>query len=160
MNDSKRFGAAYSAIVITAIGGVLLTACGGASGGKVSGDLDDVKYLHSVRAVPARTHVETKHKKKTRRSCTGTGTGTGKKKHCSNVFDGYKTVHVTVTDKPGKPGQSAMYCVELDNVNGKKSNDDQWYAVSWQTYSKWENEDEGAKVKKMAYLRSLHKCKR
>jgi hypothetical protein len=150
-----RFPAAYTGLAAVTVLGLTLTACGAGTPSKTSGDLDDVKYLRSVRSVPAVTHTVTKTVPKTKRTCTGKGT----KKRCTDVANGTKTVHSTVTDHPAVPGKSAMYCVELDNVKGDPHNDDQWYAVTWKTYSKWENENEGARVTSMPYLRSLYKCR-
>lgn len=150
-----RFPAAYAGLTVVTVLGLTLTACG-AGTVKVSGTLDDVKYLRSVRAVPAHTHTVTRVEKKTKKVCTGKGL----KKKCSTKPDGTKKVRTTVTDHPGKAAKSAMYCVELDNVNGNKDHDDRWYEVSWKTYSKWENEVEGSRVNSMPYVRSLHKCHR
>lgn len=150
-----RFPAAYTGLAAVTVLGLTLTACGAGTPSKTSGDLDDVKYLRSVRSVPAVTHTVSKTVPKTKRSCTGKGT----KKKCSDVANGTKTVRSTVIDHPGTPGKSAMYCVELDNVKGDPHNDDQWYAVTWKTYSKWENENEGTRVTSMPYLRSLYKCR-
>ncbi len=156
MKNSLNFSAAYAGLVAVTVLGLTLTACGAGTPQKTSGDLDDVKYLRSVRAVPAVTHKATRTEKKTKKVCTGKGL----KKTCTKKPDGTKTVHVTVTDHPAVSGKSAMYCVELDNVAGDPHADDQWYAVTWKTYSKWENENEGVRVVSMPYLRSLYKCSR
>ncbi len=139
-------------------GALLLTGCGGGTS-TVSGNLDDVKWVPSVKAVPAVTHKTHKTETKYKNVCVAKNKA-GRCTRSSRVKDGTKTVTVTVTDKPAKPSKSAMYCVELDNVNGKRTHDDQWYLVSWSTYSKWSDESEGTKVRKMEYQRSLLKCKR
>lgn len=155
MNDSTRFTLAKTSVIVAGIAGILsLTGCSSEQS-TVSGRLDDTKYVKSVKAVPAETHTETR-REKTKKSCTGTGV----KRECKTVDDGYKTVTVTVTDKPGRAWKSGMYCVELDDVNGQRSNDDQWYAVSASTYHKWADKEEGVKVKSMPYDRELHSCKR
>jgi hypothetical protein len=151
MSQKNLFVLAVGSIAVSA----LVVGCS-SDPSKVSGTFDEVAYVKSVEAVKAKTHQETKQVKKTKRVCSGSGT----KRRCSDVFDGYKTETKTVTDKPGKPGKPAMYCVELDNVNDTPEDDDQWYLVSWSTYSKWENKAEGAAVTDMEYSRSLVSCKR
>jgi hypothetical protein len=132
-----------------------MTACE-SSGGTISGRLDETKYVKAVKAVPAQTHKETRREKKTKQSCSGTGT----KRTCKTVDDGYRTVIVTVTDKPGKPAKSALYCVELDHADNDTTQNDQWFEVDAQTYHKWSGKAEGTKVKKMAYTRTLTSCTR
>lgn len=139
-------------VVLTAVGGLVLTGCG--EDPKASGLLDEVKYVKSVKAVPAKTHVETQPK--TKRVCIAKN----KKGVCTSYADRPDgTARVAVTDKPAKPGKSALYCVELDNVNGDRDDDDQWFAVSWETYSSWEGKNEGTKVTDMKYSRKLSACK-
>lgn len=126
----------------TLIAGMLvLTGCSDA-GGKVSGNRDDVKHKSAVAEV---SHTKQVKKTKKTRTCSGTG----KKKRCSTSSrsNGYKSVKVV--DKPGKP---ALYCVELDNVNGKPTRDDRWYEVTSSVYYKMASKNEGAKVTKMKYL--------
>lgn len=135
---------ARMAVVGLGIGALVLTGCGETP--KASGSFDETKYKASVKAVAAVTHKVSKQEAKTKRSCTGTGT----KRRCSDVPDGFKTVTSTVTDKPGKPGKSAKYCVELDNV-GSQDNDDVWFNVSHSTYLKHFGKDEGASIKDMEY---------
>lgn len=114
-----------------------LIGCSGGSGGKVSGLRDDVKHKS---AVSEQSHTE--RKAKSRRSCSGSG----KKKSCRTVTNGYK--NVKVIDRHSKP---ALYCVELDNVNGNKDDDDQWYEVTSSVYYKMADKNEGAKVTSMKY---------
>lgn len=158
MTNSTRFTLAKTSVLVAGIVGALaLTGCSDShTSGTASGSLDDLKYHASVRSVAAKTHKETKREKQTKRVCSGTGA----KRTCKTVDDGYKTVTVTVTDKPGKPGKPAMYCVELDNVNGKADDDDQWFEVSASTYTQWTGKTEGTKVKKMRYDRKLSSCSR
>lgn len=86
----------------------------------VSGDRDDVKSVASVR--------ETSHRvAKTKRVCSRKVAG--KCKSYKTVPDGYKKV----VDRRAKP---ALYCVELDNVNGSSKDDDVWYTTSSATYFK------------------------
>lgn len=156
MKDVARFTAGYAGLAVTtALGLMVLSACS-SEPQKTSGLLDEVKYSGAVKSVPAKTHTDTRREAKTKRSCSGSGT----KKTCSTVPDGFKTIKVVVTDKPAKPGKSAIWCVELDNVNGKPNEDDRLFEVSWETYSKWENEGEGTKVTDMVYVRSVASCKR
>lgn len=120
------------------VGSIALTACGGGGSSTVDGLRDDLKTKSAVKEV---SHYETK--KKTKQVCTGTGT----KRRCRTVPDG--TRRVKVVDKAGKP---ALYCVELDDVNGSTKDDDVWYTVTLATYTKAAAKDEGDKVKKMSYL--------
>lgn len=160
MKDAIRFTGAYAAVAtVTAMGIFALTGCSSSDPAKTSGLLDDVKYVKAVKPVKAKTHQGTTTQDVTERYCkvkkkNGTCKTWGTRK------TGTKTVNVTVTDAPYKPGKPAMWCVELDNVKGDKDADDQWYEVSWKTYSKWENEIEGTKVTDMEYSRSLNSCKR
>lgn len=131
-----------TALATLVAGMLVLTGCSGAS--KVSGNRDDVKYRHAVTEV---SHTKQVKKTKKTRTCSGIG----KKKRCSTSTrpDGYKSVKVI--DKPGK---SARYCVELDNVNGHTSRDDRWYTVTSSVYRKMASKNEGAKVTNMKYLSS------
>lgn len=159
MNDTTRFLAAKTAVFTAGIAGALaLTACSGGGTSTVSGRLDDTKYVKSVKAIPAKTHKETRKEPKNKRECSRYQKGVCKSYR--TVSDGFRTVTVTVTDKPGSSGKAAKYCVELDDVNGHNDQDDQWYEVSWSTYQKWSGKDEGVKVKKMEYQRSLSSCTR
>jgi hypothetical protein len=115
---------------------------------KASGLVDgDTKYTAAVDAVAAKTHKVSEQEKKTKRVCSGSGT----KRRCSTVSDGFKTVTSTVTDKPGKPYKAAKYCVQLDNVNGHKDDDDVWYNVSGTTYTAYKLKSEGNEIKDMEY---------
>lgn len=131
----------------------VLASCGG-GGNSVSGNLDDtkhkaVKFKSAVRSVDV-----------TRKQCSSARvkhtSGSGKTKRtwyanetkCRNVKVG------TRTERYRKTVSAAKWCVELDNVNGKKSDDDQWYTVSQVTYLKWSDRDEGIRIKDMGYLRS------
>ena len=73
-----------------------------------------------------------------------------------------RTVPTTkvVTDDPGKPGKSAVYCVELDDVNGKPDSDDRWFVVPEGVYRDHADKGEGAKVVDMEYLRETPRCSR
>lgn len=114
-----------AAIAVVALS---VAACGGTS--EVTGTRDDVKHKAAVK--------EVSHKEKT------------STRKCARRVDGkcksYKTVTgwKKVVDKPGKP---AMYCVELDNVNGDKDRDDEWFTVTHHDYTKalFRAEDEGLK---------------
>jgi len=96
----------------------------------VSGDRDDVRH---VAAVKEKSHRE----KKTERVCTRKVAG-----KCKS----YKTVTSwkKVVDRRAKP---ALYCVELDNVNGSAKDDDVWYTVRKTDYTKalFKAEDENLK---------------
>lgn len=112
-------------------GALMLTvaACGGDEPAKVSGARDDVKKLAAVKEV---SHKE----KKTERVCTRRVSGSCKSYRTDTVWK-------KVVDKQGKP---AVYCVELDNVNGSAKDDDVWYTVTTSTYLKAAGLDEGDKL--------------
>ena len=153
-----RFPLAHTALAtVTVAGLVALTACSSSNNLDhiTSGHLDDTKYVASQKAVPAKTHTKTGTVAKTKKVCVGIGY----KKTCTEKKDGTRTVTVTVTDKPGKPGKPAMYCVELDGVGGDVDLNDQWYEVSWKTYSKWQGKDEGTPVDALEFKRELSSCK-
>lgn len=97
----------------------------------VSGARDDVKKVAAVK--------EVSHKvKKTKRVCSRTVAG--KCKSYKIVPDGYKKV----VDKAAKP---ALYCVELDDVNGSSKDDDVWYTTTSVTYLKALALEEGDAIK-------------
>ena len=96
----------------------------------VKGDRDDVRKVAAVK--------EVSHKEKTSsRVCTRKVNG-----KCKS----YKTVTgwKKVVDRRAKP---ALYCVELDNVNGSSKDDDVWYTTSATTYLKALSKNEGEALK-------------
>lgn len=122
-------------------GALLTTSCSSDGPTTVDGLRDDLKQAAAVREV---YHIATQARTKT--ECASRNAN-GKCTSYRTVGDGTK--RVKVVDKPGKP---ALYCVELDDVNGSKSDDDVWYTVSLSTYVKVSASDEGAAVKDMSYL--------
>lgn len=152
---AERSGLAF---VSGALAVGLLAGCGGSGSTTVSGNRDDLRHKLAVHAVTVPSTrvvgVYSKHCTTTHGSKT---VGSGKKRHsmrttstkCKNVKTGSKTESYRKTVKPGKP---ALYCVELDNVNGSKKNDDVWYTVTSTTYYEATRKDEGDKVKRMSYL--------
>jgi len=163
MNDSRRFLAAKIAVIAAGVAGsVVLTGCSGTS--TVSGRLDDARWLPSRAAVTTiATHQVPVYSQrcatKTRTKTTGTGklkkTSTESYQDCKKVRTGSRSETYT---KVLKPAKHSMYCIELDDVNGKRNKDDQWYEVDSATYHKWSGRDEGTKVIKMPYQRSLVSC--
>lgn len=97
----------------------------------VSGLRDDLKHVAAVKEV---SHQE----KKTKRVCALKVAG--KCKSYKTVPNGTKKV----VDKAGKP---ALYCVELDDVNGSTKDDDVWYTVSAVTYLSAAGMAEGERIK-------------
>ena len=96
----------------------------------VSGARDDVKTVAAVK--------ERSHKVKTsKRECTRKVNGKCKS---YRTVTGWKKV----VDKQGKP---ALYCVELDNVNGSAKDDDVWYTTTSTTYLKALALSEGDAIK-------------
>lgn len=117
---------------------LILSGCSGGDT-KVRGLRDDLRVIPAVREV---SHTVTKTK--TKKVCTSY-----KKGKCTSWVtrpDGVKTEKVI-----DRHGRSAVYCVELDNVNGKPTRDDRWYTVDAGTYWKAHGKDEGDKIK-MHYL--------
>lgn len=120
-----------------------LTACGSGEPTTVDGLRDDLKTQAAVKEV---SHYETKTKYKTK--CVAKD----KKGRCtSSVKVANGTKREKVVDKPAKP---ALYCVELDDVNGSTKDDDVWYTVTLATYVKAAAKDEGDPIKKMPYNHS------
>jgi hypothetical protein len=163
MTDNTRFTLAKTSVVIAGVAGALtLTACSG--GATVSGRLDDTRYVPgrsavyttATRTVPTYTRRCTT---KTRTKTTGSGkfrkTSTESYRDCQNVRTGSRTESYRKTIEPAK---SAIYCVELDDVNGDKDRDDRWYEVDGSTYYRWAGKDEGALVNKMPYRQSRLSC--
>lgn len=99
----------------------------------VSGTRDDVK---KVAAVQEKSHRTPKYKSVCARKVDG------KCKSYKSVRDGYKKV----IDRQAK---AAVYCVELDNVNGSAKDDNAWFTVTAVDYSKalYKAEDEDLKFK-------------
>lgn len=123
-----------TALVTLAVGTLVLTSCSGGDS-KVSGLRDD---LRQITAVAEKSHQEPK----TKRVCTRSVLG--KCKAYDTKPDGFKKV----VDRKAKP---AVWCVELDDVNGKPDDDDQWFEVTVSTYIKAADKNEGAKITGMEY---------
>lgn len=102
----------------------------------VSGLRDDIKHKAAVKAVAAKTHTVKgiKEEKYCTRSVKGVCKSYGKR----NVPN-----DKVVTDAPAKPFKPALYCVELDNVNGSAKDDDVWYTTTATTYRKAQALEEG-----------------
>lgn len=152
--------AAVSGVIATALA---LTACGSDAERTVSGVFDEVKSSKAVKAVykPAtRTVVDYRNSCQTK---TRTKTVNGKPRtetyqDCTKVQVG---THQESYRKLVKPGKSAIYCVELDNVKQDgKNRDDVTFEVSHSTYLKYASKNEGASVKKLSYKREVSTCKR
>lgn len=119
---------------VAAVGAVLLgvAACDASAPAQkpVTGARDDVKQKAAVK--------ERSHKEKTsERKCTRKVNG-----RCKS----YRTVvgWKKVVDVRAKP---ALYCVELDDVNGSTKDDDVWYTVRSTTYWSAAGKPEGSAVK-------------
>jgi len=98
----------------------------------VSGDRDDVK---KVDAVKEKSHKELAS------STTCTRRVAGKCKATKTTKTWKKVV-----DQAAKP---ALYCVELDNVNGSAKDDDVWYTTTSAVYWKAVAKHEGDRMKFM-----------
>lgn len=123
-------------LVVPALALAALVGCSGVGdGGSVKGKRDDIRQ---ITAVAEKSHKVTKPNKV--RECASRKKGKCTRYH--TVTRGTKTVKVI--DRRSKP---AVWCVELDDVNGKRSRDDRWYEVTSATYLKMAGKDEGEKVK-------------
>ncbi|MFF4766676.1 MULTISPECIES: hypothetical protein [unclassified Streptomyces] len=58
---------------------------------------------------------------------------------------GQKAVRGTLVRTTNNP--SSLYCVQLDDVNGKSSQDGRWYEVKQKDYSKASSAEPGARLK-------------
>lgn len=132
-----------AATALVATGMLVLAACS-SDPAKTSGLFDEVKFKAGKAAVAAKTHQEPN--KGTEQYCI-----TRKNGVCKVYGVRPKSGTKTVTDAPAKPGKPDLYCVELDNVNGKPDDDDQWFEVTASTYRKWADASEGVKVTDMEY---------
>lgn len=117
--------------------------------------LDDVKHVAAKKAVtqPATrmvTDYRNECKTKTRTKRVNGKTITETYQDCNRVSVGTHQESYTRTVKAAKP---AKWCVELDDVNGKRDQDDEWFTVSHRVYTKWADRNEGSKVKRMEYIR-------
>lgn len=97
----------------------------------VWGHRDDIR---TVAAVKEKSHQE----KKTKRVCSRRKDG--KCKSYKTIPDGTRKV----VDRAAKP---ALYCVELDDVNGSAKDDDVWYATTQVVYLKAASLSEGDTIK-------------
>jgi len=106
-------------VIFVAIAGISACSAKAPAITSVHGLRDDIK---STKAVAERSHKV----KTTSKECTRKVNG-----KCKS----YRTVVAwkKVIDQHAKP---ALYCVELDNVNGSSKDDDVWYTTSWATYHK------------------------
>lgn len=137
MTKTSKYAVAAGMGATLALG---LIGCSGKDAPQVSGLRDDVKFKAYVAE---KSHTE--RQAKTKNVCSGTG----QSRKCSDKADGFKVVKVI--DQAAKP---ALYCVELDDVNGKPNDDDRWYEVTSAVYGKWADANEGAKVVNMEYSAS------
>jgi hypothetical protein len=96
----------------------------------VSGDRDDVKYKAAVRE---KSHKELASSTKCTRRVAGKCKATKTTKTWKKVID-----------RRAKP---ALYCVELDNVNGSSKDDDVWYTTSSSVYWSAVAKHEGDRMK-------------
>ncbi|QJD54036.1 hypothetical protein SEA_GALACTICA_89 [Streptomyces phage Galactica] len=147
-----------TATALVVLSAVALTACG-SDAKTVSGRFDEVKSAKAVKAVykPA-TRLVTDYRNECQTK-TRTKTVNGKPKvetyqDCSKVRVG---THTESYRKAVKPGKAAMYCVELDQVDGRN---DVLFEVTHGTYLKFASKREGVKVKSMEYLREVSHCRR
>ena len=141
-----------NAVALLAATVLAVSACGGEDP-KVSGVLDEVAFKAGKPGKLAKTHVESTTR--TERSCASRNT----KGSCTSWSRRSVPDTKVVTDAPAKPGKPNLYCVELDNVNGKPNQDDRWFEVSGTTYHEWADKGEGTKVTNMVYLREVDSCK-
>lgn len=122
---------------------LVLTACSSGEPTTVDGLRDDIRTKAAVKEV-----AHYKVKAKTKRVCAAKD----KKNRCTRYEDKPDgTKRVKVVDKAAKP---ALYCVELDDVNGSAKEDDVWYTVSLATYLKAAAKNEGDPIRKMSYSHS------
>ncbi len=130
----------FRAVVAGSVAAAALTLAGCSDeNATVDGLRDDLQHKSAVTEV---AHYENRTKSET--VCT---------RKVKGVCKASKTVKTTsrvkVVDKPAKP---ALYCVELDYVNGSKDDDDAWYTVTSAAYFDASRKDEGDKVNNMSYL--------
>lgn len=104
-------------------------AAGGPTFEKVSGHRDDVKHVTAI--------VTTTHEAIWERQCTKKVKGVCKK--YKSVKVGTRTVKHVVRQE--------RWCVELDDVNGDKTEDDFWFRTSPATYLKAASLAEGDYIK-------------
>lgn len=116
-------------------GGLLIAACNSGPV-EVKGKRDD---LRQISAVAEKSHTEVKPNKV--RECAAKD----KKGKCTRWHEVTRgTKSVKVIDRRAKP---AVWCVELDDVNGKRRRDDRWYEVTSTVYLKMAHKSEGDRVK-------------
>jgi hypothetical protein len=133
---------------------------GGSAGSSGSAGGNDVRTVHglkdSVRHITARTtratrpHLVKKCSTATRRVAHTSSSGSGSKRRtrtwytteryrsCTDVQSGTETYRKTV--------RREEWCVELDDVNGNRKQDDVWYRVSRETYGDALTADEHARL--------------
>lgn len=147
-----------TATALVVLSAIALTACGSDTK-TASGRFDEVKSAKAVKAVykPATRLVTDYHNEcqtKTRTKVVNKRTVVETYQDCSKVRVGTRTESYR---KLVKPGKDAMYCVELDQVDGRN---DVLFEVTHGTYLEFADKREGVEVKSMEYLRKVSHCRR
>lgn len=145
---NRSINAAAAGLVATLALGLV-----GCSGGEttVKGRRDDIRHLPKLQHTATRTVTDYRQQctSKTRPVTSGSGlkktTGTRTYQDCTKVRAGSHTESYPKVDREER------YCVELDDVNGKRSADDVWFTVSSATYWKAARKHEGDKFKMSYY---------
>ncbi|MFJ9081884.1 hypothetical protein ACIRL3_05675 [Streptomyces sp. NPDC102384] len=113
---------------------------------KVTGVRDGVRHVTRRTTRSTRPHLVKKCRTDTRRvrhtkrshGRTKTSYTTKKVRDCHKVRRG--------TEKYTRVLRAERWCVRLDDVNGKRSVDDQWFRVNSTVYGRVQGEDDRAKV--------------
>lgn len=129
-------------------GAVALTACGGSTQ-SVDGARDDLRHVTEKSKQATRTVPDYKREcaTKTRTKTVNGKTKTETYQDCNRVRVGQHT------ETYRKVTRKERWCVELDNVNGKRSDDDQWFTVTSGEYHRAAKLDEGDKVNDLKFIR-------
>lgn len=138
------------AVGTVAVAGLVLACSHNAS--TVSGLQDDTRHVPLI-AHTGYHSVPVTQQRCTTTSRTVTTTVNGKTVTKTVPSTTCKSVRVGTRQEPYQVvTQYERFCVELDNVNGHKSDDDRWFTVSSATYYAARNRDEGDRVTKMPFL--------
>ncbi|MFF1713557.1 hypothetical protein [Streptomyces sp. NPDC058268] len=143
--------------VAVAVLAVTVSACIGSTDhakpskpAKVTGLRDDIRSVAQKTTTATRPRMVEKCTPSTKRVKHSSTTGTGRNKrtrtwYTNEKYNDCKKVQQG-TEKYTKVLRRARWCVELDDLNGKRSKDDVWFEVDAATYNSAAAKKEGSKL--------------
>ncbi|QFR93672.1 hypothetical protein [Streptomyces tsukubensis] len=140
------------AAVVVVLLSLVLGACSGSSERpRVSGLSADTRYIPRKTASAVRPHYVRRCTTNTERvkHTSSSGSGKHKRKRTWYTTENRRSCHQVRrgSERYTRLVHSSAYCVELNNVNGKKTADNRWYEVDQKTYRKAEGVPDGKKLR-------------